>query len=789
MSSNRVFVSPGVYTSENDLTFVSNNVGVTSLGLVGETTKGPAFQPIYISNYAEMRKFFGGLNPEKIKDNNSLRYELPYIAKSYLTNSNQLYVSRVLGLSGYNAGKAWGLAVDGKLVALLRSRGKYVANEVLEFSCNNLTISETPTMGEDFELTTDGGKIYKINLDKTKNNYITRVLGKSNDDAKPDIFVEEIYPNFIDTLDDDTLVVSLTEYVDEFENYNTRYKSAMTPFIVSEIKGDEVSRLFRFETISDGNTANEDIKISISNIKPDDREFDVVVRKFGDTDANPLQLERFSKCNMDPSSTNFIGKRIGTTNGDYVAISSYVLIEMAENEPNSDSFPSGFEGYPVRENLGITTAPEMIYKTEYTDFENKRRVYLGTTTDIDRDILSFNGLDVDGSAFEFYTKGFHMDQEAVNILDENAEALFFTGNSKFGSEVDTVDGPYEKVYSRKFTVNPCGGFDGWDIYRTRRSNTDKYTVQKLKSNPATEDLFNPLALSNGDMGVESDYYAFLEGIRTFSNPEAVNINVFSTPGIDTFDNTNLVEDTIDMIERERSDSLYIVTTPDMSEGDKMTAQDVSSRLYQQFDSNYTATYWPWIQKNDDENNVLVYIPATGEVIKNIALTDNIAAPWYATAGYQRGNVNAIQARKKLTHPEREILYAERINPIVTFSGDGIKIMGNKNLQVRNSPLNRINVRRLLLRARKLISAVSIRLLFEQNDDKLRGEFLSKVTPILDNIRKKRGLTKFEVKLDPTPEGEDRNTLSGKIRIQPTNALEYVDIGFDVTDSGASFDDI
>ena len=80
MKDNRVFVSPGMYTSERDLTFVTNNLGVTTLGLVGETTKGPAFQPIFISNYAEMKNFFGGLNPKKIKDTGALRYELPYIA-------------------------------------------------------------------------------------------------------------------------------------------------------------------------------------------------------------------------------------------------------------------------------------------------------------------------------------------------------------------------------------------------------------------------------------------------------------------------------------------------------------------------------------------------------------------------------------------------------------------------------------------------------------------------------------------------------------------------------------
>ncbi len=110
--ANTVFVSPGVYTSEKDLTFITSQVGVTTLGLVGETTMGPAFQPIFIGNYGDFQSFFGGLNATLVKDTGYPQYELPYIAKSYLSQSNQLFVTRVLGFSGYHAGSAWGITLD-----------------------------------------------------------------------------------------------------------------------------------------------------------------------------------------------------------------------------------------------------------------------------------------------------------------------------------------------------------------------------------------------------------------------------------------------------------------------------------------------------------------------------------------------------------------------------------------------------------------------------------------------------------------------------------------------------
>jgi uncharacterized protein len=245
-----------------------------------------------------------------------------------------------------------------------------------------------------------------------------------------------------------------------------------------------------------------------------------------------------------------------------------------------------------------------------------------------------------------------------------------------------------------------------------------------------------------------------------------------------------------MIEQDRADSLYIMTTPDTdASGSVLGIQDVVDNLDGMYDSNYSCTYWPWVQINDAENNVFIYVPPTRDVVRNIALTDNIAFPWFAVAGIQRGDVDAVKARQKLTLSDRDALYENRINPIATFTSDGIKIWGNKTLQVKDSALNRINVRRLLLQARKLISAVSIRLLFEQNDTVVRNQFLALVNPILDNIRTERGLTDFRVVLSKDPEDIDKNQLTGQIFLKPTRALEFIQVEFVIMNTGASFDNI
>jgi hypothetical protein len=417
--------------------------------------------------------------------------------------------------------------------------------------------------------------------------------------------------------------------------------------------------------------------------------------------------------------------------------------------------------------------------------------------------------------WNYLSKGFHMDSGATvvtipAIYSTSGTSMFDVGAASFQSDPTNPNDPYYTIQSRKFTFLVQGGFDGWDIYTRKRTNTDRFIIGGSGwANGACDILGRyPSASETGmfkNIVIEqdvtnwstTDYYAYLLGIYTFNNPESVNINVLVTPGIDYFNNSNLVESAISMVQEDRADSLYICTTPDVDVNLPVVTVDdiiyptqaVDNLDQTGIDSNYTATYYPWILVRDTVNNTQIYIPPTGEVTRNLALTDNIAFPWFASAGYTRGLVNSIKARLKLTQPQRDTLYEGRINPIATFADVGTVIWGNKTLQVKQSALDRINVRRLLLQTRKLISAVAARLLFEQNDEKVRQDFLNSVNPILDAIRRDRGLYDFRVTVSSDPADLDRNQLVGKIYLKPTKSLEFIDIEFLITPTGASFEDI
>jgi hypothetical protein len=173
----------------------------------------------------------------------------------------------------------------------------------------------------------------------------------------------------------------------------------------------------------------------------------------------------------------------------------------------------------------------------------------------------------------------------------------------------------------------------------------------------------------------------------------------------------------------------------------------------------------------------------------MAMTDNTAHPWFAPAGISRGDVNCVRAKLVTKLADEDVLYSGRINPVKTFASDGVKIWGQKNLQIKESQLNRIAVRRLLLRLRKLISISCIGLIFEPNDPTTKQKFLSTVTPIFDNIKSNRGISDYRIEINDSPESRDRRELPVKLYFKPYQALEYITLDFIVTPESVSFDSI
>jgi hypothetical protein len=792
-----VFVSPGVFTSEQDFTTFASRIGITKLGVVGKTTKGPAFEVIKLRNSEDFYNRFG-----KTHEN----YPATYVAYSFMEQSNELYFTRILGKEGFTNSPAWLIVADfettgttlgsksGTTLAVIRSKRNasgvnYLTNQ------NMLRINTTTgnTLGS-FSLTASTGPLtaytnsaITVSLNETRADYIVNSLTKNPlvVNGTPNFYVESVFPHFVreaaargEIRGINTRLLYLTN--SDYTSYSAEYTNAVTPWIVSRVAGGVVNNLFKVHTVSDGDSSNQEVKISIASLDTVNNTFDIIVRRYEDNDAASFNvLERHSKLSLNEESSRFIGKVIGTKNKLYDRKSKYIYIEMADAWP-VDTVPAGFRGYELRSHItGATTvAPQIYYKLGYTTGDTINRTFLGISeqayTSITQSVVGVknSAKNVEHDLFQYQgsvtatglttTLGFHLENVAP-------ASEYATGSISSVTGYTNTAGSLER--SRlKFTVLPYGGFDGWNKYRTYANLYDEFT-----------DAY------------ASNVQAFKDALDTMRSSQFVDINLLATPGVDFLNNESIIKYGLNMVE-DRADLLYIMDSPRISTSiEDGTPEEVVAALEDTgIDSSYATTYWPWLWVQDVNTTKYVPVAPTMAAVRAMAFTDNKYQAWFAPAGILRGIMpsNVVKADIKLDRTQMDTLYEARINPIATIAQQGVTIWGQKTLQVKESALDRINVRRLMLRIQSLVAAASLALVFEPNDQTLRDQFLAKVEPILLQIQNQRGIYAFRAIMDDTnntPESIDRNQLFGKIQIKPTKVAEYIDITFELFPTGASFD--
>ncbi len=213
---------------------------------------------------------------------------------------------------------------------------------------------------------------------------------------------------------------------------------------------------------------------------------------------------------------------------------------------------------------------------------------------------------------------------------------------------------------------------------------------------------------------------------------------------------------------------------------------LSSSSYVVFDSGYKYIY-------DKYNDVYRYVPCNGDVAGLCLQTTEVAEPWFSPAGFQRGILrNAIKLAFTPNKTQRDTLYANRINPIVSFPGQGVVLFGDKTALGFASAFDRINVRRLFLTIERVISGAAKSQLFEQNDDSQRSLFLNIVEPYLRDVQGRRGVTDFLVKCDQDnnpPEAVDRGEFYAEIFVKPTRTINYITLTFVATRTGVAFSEV
>jgi hypothetical protein len=280
------------------------------------------------------------------------------------------------------------------------------------------------------------------------------------------------------------------------------------------------------------------------------------------------------------------------------------------------------------------------------------------------------------------------------------------------------------------------------------------------------------------------YTDYLNMVNLLNNKDDYQFNILFTPGLYRSDYAGILS-TIITNTQDRGDNIFVTDmVPYGSSVTTITGQAAA------INSSYATTYWPWCQVSDPATGNLVWVPASTVIAGVYAYNDNVAEPWFAPAGINRGGLgNVVRAEQKLPQSYRDTLYQGKVNPIATFPGQGVVVYGQKTLQTKASALDRVNVRRLLISLKSYISQVANTLVFEQNTVATRNNFLAQVNPYLENVQQRQGLYAFKVVMDSsnnTADVIDRNELVGQIYVQPTKTAEFIYLDFIITPTGASF---
>ena len=734
---------------------------------------------------------------------------------------------------------------DEVVLAVLANTAYDRGQNLYGFSGSVLTAKDTSVVGTDFRLelnethfdldmgvyTSASYGTYEFSIDPTSTSYITSVFGtdaeagftpvaagqkieaaysyKHFDNKAAEIVADMVVSGSwkIEVSSRDAMVFADGVTPDEGDSLFD-LRQAETPFIKSQkvapFSGSVGAPtaasydLFKVHTLSDGTNTNTQFKVEISNVKsagsiPGSKygTFTLSLRAFNDSDAKPSVIERYDNLNLDETSANYIARRIGDVFtyinyngkilqfGDYNNVSKYIRVEMATSPWPVDAIPFGFGAYaaPISGDYArLGKVPVMQYTSASIYSAQPGRYASGvvfqpapSTADAELAALYPNG---SSAGVELDNKQYFAPVPYGSSVGHNVE---FSLEDNCGlSPVYVASQENTNVKKRRFVLGFQGGFDG-----------QSPSVPVLSGNDIIPTNQQGLDCSTN---VSRGSYGYKQAMAALSNADEFDFNLITTPGLNYQYNPYLVSLVLEVCEN-RGDAFYIMDiAPNQAAGAAAIENVVS--MASQFDSNYGATYYPWVKIVDANSNRVIPVPPSVVMMSVFAANDQVAAEWFAPAGLNRGGIPAaVQVIDRLTHSERDSLYEGRVNPIAAFPGQGIVAWGQKTLQRQPSALDRINVRRLLIALKKFIASSSRYLVFEQNVASTRQRFLNIVNPYLDGVQQRSGLYAFKVVMDEsnnTPDLVDRNIIYGQIYLKPSKTAEFIVLDFSVLPTGATF---
>jgi phage tail sheath protein FI len=349
---------------------------------------------------------------------------------------------------------------------------------------------------------------------------------------------------------------------------------------------------------------------------------------------------------------------------------------------------------------------------------------------------------------------------------------------------DVINGRSEWLWWTDHTDSVVGGYEA-----TNWGGVMAGTAFKSMTMPLTQ------SLSGGFDDAVSTSGQRMTAYELFSNAELYDINLImagkASPDVANYiiDNVALARlDAVLFISPEDVDTGEVIIGDNSSAVNKIIAyrDELGSNSYTVLDSGFKYQY-------DRYNDVYRWVPLNGDVAGLCARTDYTNDPWWSPGGLNRGQIkNVVRLSCNPNQTNRDNLYRNSINPVVTFPGQGTVLFGDKTLLAKPSAFDRINVRRLFIVLEKSIATAAKYQLFEFNDAFTRGQFKNLIEPFLRDVQGRRGITDFLVKCDESNNsGEviDRNEFVADIFVKPTRSINFITLNFVAARSSIAFSEI
>jgi len=357
----------------------------------------------------------------------------------------------------------------------------------------------------------------------------------------------------------------------------------------------------------------------------------------------------------------------------------------------------------------------------------------------------------------------------------------------------------------KFTTFMQGGWDGVNIFDKQAA---RFTDQSTSTETGAGGVYGlanasyvspgaPTATNYTGVGASNqNVVAYRTSLDIATNTSIANNNILATPGQRDPLVTNYA------LEKNTNYGLSFYLL-DVQPYDKDTvrifdgetnkyvsiAKTTNAFINRSLDNNGAAAYFPSIVIDDTVNTRRVTLPASIAAISALSYNDRVKFPWFAPAGFDRGSLNfVLQTSIRVNQTDRNTLYDANINPIVKFPGANYVFFSQNTLQLAESALESINVKRMILEVKRQIVAIGNRLIFEQNTPALRTRFVNEASLVLATVQLQQGIEQFAVICDQrnnTAEDVNSNRMNAQIRVLPTRAIEYIVMDFVVLPSGVS----